>query len=178
MRRPDDFVPPEASDYTRFLAHWRRFPSHDYLDRAAAFLSRLSVGPDDPRLCAGTPRGASWLMPITLNNRYVFAGGSSRNGGFGLILRRFDPRATYAPLLSESFSFKPFRDEIEPPDWRRFRELSQLDDPELAQSWIDGAAYELSRRASSTFRKHHNGFLGALLTDAEARKAWRNEEGR
>ncbi len=173
------FMPPEASDHARFLTHWRRLPSHEYLDRAAGLLTRLGVGADDPRLCAGTPKGASWVLPVTLNQRYVLAARPSKGAvGFGLILRDGDGRAEYAGGLSESFAFRPFRGEAEPPDWRRFEDLALLDDPGLAASWEAGAAYELARRSRSSFRKHHNGFFGELLTSAEARAAWREEAER
>jgi len=163
-----------ASDYGRFLAHWRRFPDHGYLERAAGLLKVLGITAGDPRLCASTPVGSSWVFPLTLNNRYVLA---AQPGGvqFGIIVRRFDPSAPCSALLWGGFNYKPFRDEADPPDWRRINSLADLDSEPLQSEWIAGSAYELTRRRRSTFRRHNNEFLERLLTDDAFRAEWRRD---
>jgi len=164
-----------VSDYGRFLVHWRRLPSHDYLDLAADLLETLGVRTGDPRLCASTPAGTHWVFPITINNRYVLAAQPGQ-GKYGIIARRlyFDEPCK-APLV-ETFSYRPFRNEAMPPDWRYLEDLTLLThDPHLREEWIEGSAYELRRRQRSTFRRHNNAFLERLLTDDAFRAEWRHE---
>jgi|GEM_PF-5939065 len=164
-----------ASDYGRFLAHWRRLPDHAYLDLAADLLTTLGVRAGDVRLCASTPGGTHWVFPITINNRYVLAA-RPREGKYGIIARRlyFDEPCK-APLV-ETFSYRPFRDEAMPPDWRYLDDLALLrEDAHLREEWLEGSAYELGRRQRSTFRRHNNAFLERLLTDDAFRAEWRYE---
>lgn len=165
--------PPEIRRLVRHLraigdARW----AEDYLAAARLLVDTLGLEVDDPRLCTSLPKStAQWLLPITLNNRYVLAAERARPDRLiGVIWHpHFDkiPRLRRSAVRTWRFSPHRGEDPLDTPWFVRFRHPRLLlEDDELRDGWLDAARLELERRSASPYHRHHSYTAFRLIADA------------
>lgn len=148
-------------------ARWTR----DYLAASRLLVDRLGLDTDDRRVNTSLRKSsAKWLLPITINHRYVLAAvrmGTERTVG-AIWAAEFDKIPHIRRLAVHAGRFNPLRGEgvLDPPWFVRFRDPRVLlDNDELREGWLDAARRELERASVSPYRRHHSHTAFRFLTD-------------
>lgn len=146
-----------------------------YFELARVLLDELGLDSEDPRLNMSIPKNATrWVLPVTINNRYVLAvrrEGSACSVG-AIWASDFDRRAHLRPLTvgvgrydalrGEDIFSVPFFLSITRPD-----PLAVTD--ELRGGWLSAAKYELERASASPFRRFHSEHAYRAVVDPQER---------
>lgn len=147
-------------------ARWAR----DYLAAARFLIDRLGLDPDDRRVNTSLPRrSAKWLLPITINHRYVLV--AVRMGDERVAAAVCLPSSTRFPtsgVWPRAWRFDALRGEgaLDPPWLVGFRDpWILLENHDLREGWLDAARCELERASASPYRRHHSDTAFQFLTD-------------
>lgn len=148
-------------------ARWAR----DYLAAARFLIDRLGLDPDDRRVNTSLPRrSAKWLLPITINHRYVLVAvrmGDERVAA-AVWPAEFDKIPHIRRLAARAWRFDALRGEgaLDPPWLVGFRDpWILLENHDLREGWLDAARCELERASASPYRRHHSDTAFQFLAD-------------
>jgi len=145
-----------------FVKHIRRLPNRKwadtYLNLLRHIISVTGLANDDARLVTSIPKG-QWILPVSINHRYVLAApGGIRSGFVGII---FGPEYEGAPSLhattSGEWRFRPFRGEkLDTPFFLTIKNIDHvLAKTALRVGWEQAMLIEISRAQGSPFKKFH-----------------------
>lgn len=166
---------PRDPETIRLFKHVRALPNArwttDYLAAARILIDRPGVDTEDRRVNTSLPKStARWLLPITLNHRYVLAAvriGTVRMVG-AIWAAEFDKIPHVRRLVVRAGRFNCLRGEgpLEPPC---FVQLDNprilLDNDDLREGWLEAAQRELDRAAVTPYRRHHSHTAFRFLTN-------------
>lgn len=153
-------------------ARWAR----DYLEAARLLVGHLGLDADDLRLNMSVPKSfTTWLLPVTINNRYVLA--IQRNGADRVVGAIWGTEFRHIPHLRQRavhigrFDALRGEDALDPPCFVRFRDPRILiEDDEVREGWLAAARRELERASTSPYRRFHSHTVFRMVTEAEARE--------
>src|SRR5690625_5360973 len=134
----------------------------DYLEAARLLIETLELCPFDPRLNASLPKDhAEYLLPITVNSRYVLATQRSRHGNMAAVIwdPLFDKLSEINSLAVRYSRFDPHRGEgiYDTPWFVRFSHPRViLEHDEIRRGWLETARYERERISASPYRRYHS----------------------
>jgi hypothetical protein len=143
-----------------------------YFDLMKLLLETTGLSNDDPRLVTSIPQ-SDWLLPVSVNNRYVLAPRKQDGFAVGII---YGPEFELKPHLQtqaiSDWRFSPLPGEgIDTPFFIRFRDAgSILESPEIRDGWLDAALLEVQRAKSSPYRKFHQSIVYRAAVDLGYRK--------
>lgn len=134
----------------------------DYLHLVRALLDHLGVESGDKRLAMSIPkRRSGWLLPVSINNRYVVA--AHRRAGQTVVGVIHTPdfesmEYAYEPAITFGrFDSLPGEAEDETPYFVCVPEPRiVLENPQFLGATLVAAERELSRASASCFRKFHS----------------------
>lgn len=158
----------------------RLFPSRlwatSYFDLMRELIEATALDKNDQRLVTSIPQNpGNWLLPMTINQRYVLAPNRKRKEFligiiFGAI---FKTEAELDSLTSHWGRFDPLRGESEfsTPYFLRFKAEDAAAFPEIFKAgWIRAVKAELDRATSSSFRKFHQPLVYEAAVNGRYRK--------
>jgi hypothetical protein len=146
-----------------------------YLDLVKLLVEDLGLREADRRLAMTIPKSeGGWLMPVSINQRYILASHiKQRKDRIYIIvgpdvaswpmLRAPVVDGFYSPLSGEAPEDVPGASYVR-------SAAGVLRNEELKQNWLAAARRELDRRKSSTHRRFHEPLYYRLAVDPDYRK--------
>ncbi|MBL8192063.1 MAG: phospholipase D family protein [Acidobacteria bacterium] len=160
----------------------RLFPSRDwadsYFDLMKEVFAAIGLDKNDPRLVTSIPKSRSgWLLPLTINQRYVLAPKRKRNEFivgiiFGAMLKTEDELDSQTAYWGR---FDPLKGESEfsTPYYLRFKTADSATIPEdFKAGWIRSILEEVNRAKYSSF---HYRFHQPLVYEAAVNTSYRKK---
>jgi hypothetical protein len=148
---------------------------NSYLDLAESLISRLGIKSNDSRLAMSIPQKGYWILPISINNRYVLAPFFKK--GRAMIGIIYGSEYAQMPNIQSSviedgkFSALSGEKEIDVPYFLKFQSAEEIiEDNVIYEGWLKAAEFELNRAQASSFRKFHSHEAFKLVMDHEYRQ--------
>lgn len=158
----------------------RLFPSRVWADSYFGLMKEVieaaALDKNDPRLVTSIPKSpGSWLLPVTINQRYVLAPYRKNKEFFvGVIFGAMFKTVAELNFRTAFYgSFDPLRGEsdLNTPYFLRFNAVSIASIPEdFRVGWIRAVLAELERASSSSFRKFHQPLVYEAAINAQYRE--------